>query len=47
MHNCERLIELIVLKLSQDWFPLLDLLAMVFCPTNKSVIHFNNYFLIF
>ncbi|CAH0386901.1 unnamed protein product [Bemisia tabaci] len=33
--NCERLIELIVLKLNQDWFPLLDLLAMVFNPSNK------------
>ncbi|XP_054167467.1 probable ubiquitin carboxyl-terminal hydrolase FAF-X [Oppia nitens] len=35
LNNCERLIELIVLKLNQDWFPLLDLLAMVFCPSNK------------
>ncbi|RWS27831.1 putative ubiquitin carboxyl-terminal hydrolase FAF-X-like protein [Leptotrombidium deliense] len=35
MQNCERLIELIVLKLSQDWFPLLDLLAMVLNPANK------------
>ncbi|CAG5097169.1 Similar to Usp9x: Probable ubiquitin carboxyl-terminal hydrolase FAF-X (Mus musculus) [Cotesia congregata] len=33
--NCERLIELCVLKLDQDWFPLLDLLAMVFNPNNK------------
>lgn len=33
--NCERLVELCVVKLSQDWFPLLDLLAMVFNPNNK------------
>uniref|UniRef100_T1IZS4 ubiquitinyl hydrolase 1 n=1 Tax=Strigamia maritima TaxID=126957 RepID=T1IZS4_STRMM len=35
MKNCERLIELCVTKLSQDWFPLLDLLAMVLNPNNK------------
>ncbi|XP_034939757.1 probable ubiquitin carboxyl-terminal hydrolase FAF-X isoform X2 [Chelonus insularis] len=33
--NCERLVELCVQKLDEDWFPLLDLLAMVFNPTNK------------
>ncbi|XP_024944100.1 probable ubiquitin carboxyl-terminal hydrolase FAF-X isoform X6 [Cephus cinctus] len=33
--NCERLVELCVLKLHDDWFPLLDLLAMVFNPNNK------------
>ncbi|XP_014223439.1 probable ubiquitin carboxyl-terminal hydrolase FAF-X isoform X1 [Trichogramma pretiosum] len=33
--NCLRLIELCVLKLEDDWFPLLDLLAMVFNPYNK------------
>ncbi|KAF5307812.1 hypothetical protein FQR65_LT06684 [Abscondita terminalis] len=33
--NCMRLVELCVLKLSQDWFPLLDLLAMVFNPNSK------------
>ncbi|XP_076659536.1 ubiquitin carboxyl-terminal hydrolase-like faf [Halictus rubicundus] len=33
--NCERLVELCVLKLDEDWFPLLDLLAMVFNPSNK------------
>ncbi|XP_071440611.1 ubiquitin carboxyl-terminal hydrolase 9X isoform X2 [Hetaerina americana] len=33
--NCERLVELCVVKLNQDWFPLLDLLAMVFNPGNK------------
>ena len=33
--NCERLVELCVVKLNQDWFPLLDLLAMVFNPNNK------------
>jgi len=29
LRNCEKLIELCVTKLSQDWFPLLDLLAVV------------------
>lgn len=33
--NCARLVELCVLKLDEDWFPLLDLLAMVFNPSNK------------
>lgn len=33
--NCIRLVELCVLKLPYDWFPLLDLLAMVFNPNNK------------
>ncbi|KAF2881719.1 hypothetical protein ILUMI_24454 [Ignelater luminosus] len=33
--NCLRLVELCVIKLSQDWFPLLDLLAMVFNPNSK------------
>ncbi|KAJ8679779.1 hypothetical protein QAD02_015566 [Eretmocerus hayati] len=33
--NCQRLVELCVLKLEEDWFPLLDLLAMVFNPNNK------------
>ncbi|XP_059479532.1 probable ubiquitin carboxyl-terminal hydrolase FAF-X isoform X3 [Neocloeon triangulifer] len=33
--NCERLVELCVLKLPHDWFPLLDLLAIVFNPNNK------------
>ncbi|XP_047353087.1 probable ubiquitin carboxyl-terminal hydrolase FAF-X isoform X1 [Vespa velutina] len=33
--NCEHLVELCVLKLDEDWFPLLDLLAMVFDPSNK------------
>ncbi|XP_001604458.2 probable ubiquitin carboxyl-terminal hydrolase FAF-X isoform X1 [Nasonia vitripennis] len=33
--NCQRLVELCVLKLDEDWFPLLDLLAMVFNPNNK------------
>ena len=49
MNNCERLIELIVLKLNQDWFPLLELLAMVFCPSNKCVHLFGrvNHRLIF
>ncbi|KAM7302505.1 putative ubiquitin carboxyl-terminal hydrolase FAF-X [Ixodes scapularis] len=35
MRNCERLVELCVTKLQQDWFPLLDLLAMVLNPHNK------------
>ncbi|CAG0892062.1 unnamed protein product, partial [Darwinula stevensoni] len=35
MRNCDRLVELCVLKLDQDWFPLLDLLAMVLNPGNK------------
>lgn len=35
LQNCERLVELCVIKLNQDWFPLLDLLAMVFNPNNK------------
>lgn len=33
--NCLRLVELCVIKLPHDWFPLLDLLAMVFNPNNK------------
>lgn len=33
--NCERLVDLCILKLDEDWFPLLDLLAMVFNPSNK------------
>lgn len=33
--NCIRLVELCVIKLPQDWFPLLELLAMVFNPNNK------------
>lgn len=33
--NCLRLIQLCVIKLEQDWFPLLDLLAMVLNPLNK------------
>lgn len=33
--NCLKLIELCVAKLPHDWFPLLDLLAMVLNPNNK------------
>lgn len=33
--NCLKLIELCVAKLLHDWFPLLDLLAMVLNPNNK------------
>ncbi|RZF45226.1 hypothetical protein LSTR_LSTR012649 [Laodelphax striatellus] len=36
LNNCSRLVELDVVKLNQDWFPLLDLLAMVFNPNNKT-----------
>lgn len=35
LQNCERLVELCVVKLSDDWFPLLELLAMVFNPNSK------------
>ena len=35
LRNCERLIELCVLKLDDDWFPQLDLLALVLNPSNK------------
>ncbi|KAI5714812.1 hypothetical protein M8J77_005865 [Diaphorina citri] len=34
-NNCQKLLELIVLKLGQDVFPLLDILTMVFNPCNK------------
>lgn len=33
--NCLRLVELCVIKLPHDWFPLLELLAMLFNPNNK------------
>ncbi|CAG9840067.1 unnamed protein product [Diabrotica balteata] len=33
--NCLKLIELCVVKLPHDWYPLLDLLAMVLNPNNK------------
>ena len=35
LRNCERLVELCVVKLHDDWFPLLDLFAMVLNPANK------------
>ncbi|ESN99989.1 hypothetical protein HELRODRAFT_176291 [Helobdella robusta] len=35
LKNSEKLVELCVLKLDQDWFPLLDLLAIVFNPNCK------------
>lgn len=35
LQNCERLVELCVVKLADDWFPLLELLAMVFNPNSK------------
>ena len=35
LRNCERLVELCVVKLDDDWFPLLDLLTMVLNPANK------------
>ena len=34
-NNAMKLIELCVVKLPQDWFPLLDLLAMVLNPGSK------------
>ena len=40
--NCLRLVELCVVKLSQDWFPLLDLLSMVLNPNNR----YKNFILI-
>ena len=39
LRNCERLIELCVLKLDDEWFPLLDLLALVLNPNNKFHIY--------
>ncbi|EDO35056.1 predicted protein [Nematostella vectensis] len=39
LKNTEKLIELCVTKLSQDWFPLLDLLALAFNPLSR----FNIY----
>lgn len=35
MKNCERLVDLIVVKLRVDWFPLFDLMSTLFNPTNK------------
>lgn len=35
LRNCERLIELCVLKLEDDWWPTLDLLPLVLNPGNK------------
>lgn len=42
LRNCEKLIELCVLKLDDDWFPLLDLLALVLNPNNKFHIYNAN-----
>ncbi|XP_006820878.1 ubiquitin carboxyl-terminal hydrolase 9X-like, partial [Saccoglossus kowalevskii] len=39
MRNTERLVELCVTKLSQDWMPLLDLLAMALNPLSKFHIY--------
>ncbi|XP_031549243.1 probable ubiquitin carboxyl-terminal hydrolase FAF-X isoform X2 [Actinia tenebrosa] len=39
LKNTEKLIELCVVKLPQDWFPLLDLLSLVFNPLSR----FNDY----
>lgn len=33
--NCERLVDLMVVKLRVDWFPLFDLMSTLFNPTNK------------
>ena len=35
LRNCEKLVELCVSKLKQDWFPLLELLAVVLNPQCK------------
>ena len=35
LKNTEKLVELCVTKLSQDWFPLLDLLSLVFNPMSR------------
>lgn len=37
LKNTEKLVELCVTKLSQDWFPLLDLLALAFNPMSRYV----------
>ena len=39
LRNCEKLIELCVIKLDDEWFPLLDLLALVLNPANKFHIY--------
>lgn len=39
LKNTEKLVELCVTKLQQDWFPLLDLLSLVFNPMSR----FNIY----
>lgn len=36
--NCKLLVKLCVTKLAHDWYPLLDLLAILFNPNNKYVI---------
>lgn len=33
--NCKLLVQLCVTKLGHDWYPLLDLLAILFNPNNK------------
>lgn len=35
LKNCERLVDLMVVKLRVDWFPLFDLMSTLFNPTNK------------
>lgn len=35
LKNCERLVSLVCCKLSEDWFPLLEMLSLVFNPNNK------------
>lgn len=35
LKNCERLVDLMVVKLRIDWFPLFDLMSTLFNPTNK------------
>ena len=42
LKNSEKLIEVCVLKLDQDWFPLLDLLAILFNPNSRLLDNNNN-----
>lgn len=35
LQSCVKVLELCIIKMPHDWFPLLDLLAMVLNPNNK------------
>ena len=35
LKNCERVVSLVCTKVTEDWGPLLELLALVFNPSNK------------